>query len=355
MAVPASFVACPNLQDALVSQFTKFDPVMTQDQLGYSLFLNSDMNTSGVLQRQISGGGKTRKVELRYQPRPLEADVTDSAIQSCAGGLEEGDLVTVYDLDVTDGKSVQWTVTNANLVAKCDENPAWFAQQVARYMNVLHRAINRDLLDSAALNFGNFASTSFDHITGAASLWAGATGPAEAPTRVSGGNAYDPRFITQVRSEFQKLNYSGTPIVIGDNLVDAFFTEFDAACCSDNGLDLAELARVKPIIYMRDEQVEAQVGVNEFIAMAPGAVQLLTFNEFEGEGNIFADDTYTQGTLVHPGSGFVYDYISKFDCGVWKNQLKLAYKPIYLPSNIYQATDKMSGANWLQNFKVVNP
>ena len=150
------------------------------------------------------------------------------------------------------------------------------------------------------------------------------------------------------------MNTRGTPVIIGDNLIDAFITELDAACCAESGLNIAELAKIKPVVYIRDENVEAALGVAEFIGTVRGATQLLTFNEFRGEGNVIVLDDYVQTTLVHPTSGIRFDYLTKFDCGKWFSQLKLAYKTVYLPTDLFQAGDKLDGVNWLNNFKVVN-
>ena len=355
MAVPNAYTDCPKIQEKLNGQFTEFNPTLVQDALGYLSFLMSPLNTSGMLQRQIdSGSGKIRKVELTYQPRFLDSEVTDDAVQSCAGGAEQGDLVEEYTIDPTDGKSVKWTITNANLVERCEGNDGWFEMQIIKHMEQIMRSMDKDLLANAALNFGKFSTTSFDHETGSTSTWAGQNvNPGQVRTRKTNGD-HDPRFLTQIKSEFRAMNANGTPVIIGDNLIDAFITELDAACCATSGLNLAELASIKPVIYMRDENVEAALGVAEFIGMVPGAVQLLTFNEFRGEKNQLNDDTYVQGTLVHPISGIMFDYLTKFDCGVWTNQLKLAYKPVYLPGSLFQATDKLDGVNWLNNFKVVN-
>lgn len=356
--VLGSLIDAEALQSELNTQFVNFDPTQTQDAIGVLMFIKSPSNTGNVIQQQIdTGDGHLRTVRLTYDARLDEDDVTATSIQSCAGGSEMGNCSHDYTLDPAAGVSYAWTMTLSRLITTMKNNPTWIAKQFQKVMDALDRRIDKLVITDIASNFGNFATTSYDFATGAASSWAGTTNFAQVRTKKGGYKSGDwnPRFITQVKSEFQKLNYNGAPVVFGDNELDAFFTEYQASCCSDSGETLSEVLRLKPIAYMRDEYVEGIIGANEFIGIAPGAIQLLEFLQFRGAGNVFSSDIYSQGTIMNPRSGNEYDFLMKFDCGVWTFQIKKAFDVAYLPTNIADTGDKLSGVNWVNNFKIVNP
>jgi len=342
-----TYCPCPEVQYKLNNQFTEFDPTSTQDAIGVALFLKSALNTNGFMQSQLAAGnGKIRQVQLRYQPRFNEDVVEDSAAQVCKTGEEAGDLCHTYDIDEDSGVRYAWKVTLTELVRRCEDNAGWWAQQVQKAMDVATRKMNRQVIQQIALNFGKFAATTTNS--------GGVNGPAVVTTRKSGGD-YDPAFFSAVKKEYKKMNYAGAPFIFGDNLIDDIFTELQAMCCANDGMDISRLAQIKPIVYMRDEQVETEIGTNEFIGLVPGAAQLITYNQFEGSMNVYNDDTYAQGTIIDPKTGIMWDYSTQFDCGTVYGLIKLAFKPIFLPADVHHVGDKLSGVNWVNNFKVVNP
>jgi hypothetical protein len=104
---------------------------------------------------------------------------------------------------------------------------------------------------------------------------------------------------------------------------------------------------------------------DDLVAIVPGSVQLLHFNEFIGaDGNInyIDDDSIKQGVLAYPDATIpvTFDYRAEYSCNnsgakTWTIELALNYAFAYLPTDIYKAGDQLEGVNGLTSFRIVNP
>ena len=93
------------------------------------------------------------------------------------------------------------------------------------------------------------------------------------------------------------------------------------------------------------------------MAIIPGAVQMISFNEFKGilEMN---DSTLVQGTLQHPDPALplTFDYRAEYTCNgadqkVWNFEISLNHDFIFLPADMYQAGDRLEGVNGILTFR----
>ncbi len=84
------------------------------------------------------------------------------------------------------------------------------------------------------------------------------------------------------------------------------------------GVDLNNLNEEIPFIYY-DRNSDAVLGLNDFLQIAPGAAQLVTWNRYKGEKRRSVTDLYTNGTFIDPATGIEVDYRWRFDydCGKW--------------------------------------
>lgn len=93
---------------------------------------------------------------------------------------------------------------------------------------------------------------------------------------------------------------------------------------TDAGIDLAEVLDVDPYAFY-DRFLDATIGQNNFFMLSPGAVQLVTWNEYLGDYNREVTDLYTNGTVVDPETGLELDFEWRYDynCHIWTYEPRL--------------------------------
>lgn len=309
----------------------------------FTEFLTSPTNTAGVLQKQIdAGNGHKRQVQLIYEARDTENQVGDSAVQDCNGGDKPGEDSTTYEIDETVGSTIKWTISHTDLIDRCEDDATFFARQLIRKLDVIGRKINTDNWTAAAALLGNFAD--------------GAATAEVVKTRENNG-AYSPDALEVVQFQFMELDYNGPVALFGGS--QEFYTYFQSMagmCCNTTlGIDVAALFASKSLVPFYDRKSQAALGAGHFLGLRPGALQFITYNQFNSPKFVMDTEIYKQGVITDPFTGISYDYIAKFDCGNWHFQLKLAHDLVGVPTDLFCADDRLSGVTWVNDFIITNP
>ena len=335
----SSYIACPNIQDELNTQFLN----NTQNTVwpnGTLQLITSDLNTDGTLQRAVSENGKIKTVELRYQPRFTDAS-SNSATINCSGGDEYGDTSTTYQVDTSVGKSRSWKITPKELAARCEEDAAWVSKQLMRHMTAIEHDMDIEAAQFVAANLGDFYDSSTKNVN---------------VQTFTSTSTYSQFALGDILYETQRLQWPGRFFLIGDGLITKYMNATDAGCCALQGVDLGMFAQMHQFPLLRDPEIPTALGNQDaFVAIGAGAVQMISYNEFASDISRINDEGLKVGTIVNPFSNIEYDYYAKYDCGVWNFQIKLAYKFVTLPSDAYRINDPLEGTNGILQFTVVNP
>lgn len=333
----SGYIACPQVQENLNEQF-QHNPTTVVGPIGGIQLVNSPANTAGSIQTLLNpGGGKIKQVELVYQPRFTD-DSSTSAVINCDGGNEYGETSKTYEIDPAVGASRSWTITPSEIAARCEADPAWVAKQVQAHMNALARFQNKQLADWLALNAGTFKDGSASKNT---------------RTKLSTGE-YVEDLTADVIFEMQQLEWSSSPIVLGDGLVNKYMRAMQAGCC-ELGVDLGTYMAQNPLTFMRDGNIGTALGdADSFIALGLGSVQQLKYNAFGSEIMQMNSPQLIQGLVTDPLTGITYDYLAKYDCGTWNFQLKVAFIFAGLPDDVYRGNDPLFGTNGILKFGIDN-
>lgn len=336
--------ACPAMQDTLDGHFGScpYDRIRGDDQ--FTIFLNSPTNTNGVLQNQVSpGGSQVRTVELTFTQRYTPNHVRDTAVLDCDGGTSPSNYCETYTIDPDEGSSWGITVDPRLYREACGLTFAgWVAMEVQKAMAAIVWAIDIKNIQTMSTHFGEFVTT-------------GLVGPFETRTK-STDTQTDYKLLEDVRYQSKMNYYCSVPFVFGGGELDMYMTRLAAGCCVDPlGVDVGEYARQNNIVYIHDRNVENELGENNFFSVSAGAVQMLTWNGFDGGMLEINDASYVQGTIRDPFSLLTFDYYAKVDCGVWKIWLGLAHKLVFLPLDIVSPEDDLYGANWTNHYVIANP
>ena len=139
-------------------------------------------------------------------------------------------------------------------------------------------------------------------------------------------------------------------MMIGSGNFDLYAKTQQIACCnSTTGTDLAQWVDYQ---YYNDRFVEGIVGANHFLVLAPGAVQLVTWNKYVGD-YAKRNDVFEHGTLTDPFSGLTYDLKVHYDDCIDQYVIKfqLNWTMFFIPANAFSAGDDLFGVNYTFDFE----
>jgi hypothetical protein len=349
MSQLASLVNCPEIQVELNKLFTDQDPTLITEPLVLTEFLLSPANASGVGQRSLKemttpGGGKKRIVEVLYSPRLSEADVSDSTGNTdCTGDAVAGETTTQYDVgDRYFQKST--SINPRDLAYKCEDNTVFFAKKVAQILNVLERAIETEAYTQLALLNGNY-SAGYPGVTGDVLV---------VETRNADGN-YSTEAFTEVGTAAKYAAYPGIPIVFGERQWGKYMRETQAGCCAATGINVYDLAVQYGMGFLESYRAADAFGDGGAMMVAPGAVQMLEYLEYEGMA--FLDlGTVQQMTITSPITGQRFDMKINIDCnGIFNVFLRKTFKLVTMPSDVFYPDDRLYGVNFVNELQITNP
>jgi len=123
------------------------------------------------------------------------------------------------------------------------------------------------------------------------------------------------------------------------------------------GIDLLAISQQNGFGFAYDARLAAAQGSQtKALVTTAGAIQWLSFNLAEWNAGItpVAGSNYSK-TLVFTPAGVPCDLTMKDDCGNLSIVLTTTGKVVTLPTDIYEASDKYSGVNYVNCVSIVNP
>lgn len=345
MSSPTTLINCPAIQDELNGYFGA-NPTQFTEKIQLTQFLNSEFNRVGVSQVQLKervapGGGKKRQVQLVYSPRLLESSVRRTRNESCVGGPIPQEFEQTYEI-IADPYEIDMQVDPRDLSDICEENTSFVAKKIAQLINVLDRRIETEAYTTLPLLTGNFSSDEPD------------VSNKIKPVQTEVNGSFSMNAATQISMATQYAGYPTSPIVFGGRKWTEYFNKVQAGCCSMEGIDLAELASKYPYVFIPSYRADVAFGDDNAITVAPGAVQMLEYMEYEGMS--FLDrGTLQQWTIVSPVSGLRYDMKLYIDCnGIFNFTLRKYFQLVTMPDDVYLPGDRLYGVTRVNEFEISN-
>jgi len=251
-------------------------------------------------------------------------------------------LSTTYDLGLTEGVSYGEKFDSQTMAVMCKENPLWMGERLQAMMDVLIRKIATNNAETLTTLVGDFAVGDNDVALKVKTV---------ATKKLNGDfdlNAYE-----EITFSASNSGYCSIPFVFGFGETYKYFKKVNAGCCAGDGIDIGSYVGQNDLVFVADKKIQTAFA-NDFVSMATGATQWLTWLEFEG-ANMIDTDNYKQTTIVEPRTGIRFDMTYKVDCGITYINLKLANKLVGLPANLYSVGDNFEGVNFVNQFTIVNP
>lgn len=350
----SSYVGCATLQADLTNYFNTCGAEMIREPMPFAEFITSAQNNSGLQQVISPGRGKVRSVELLYQARIPESEVTENDADLCSCSTTRGNCSQTYTMDPAENLSVCETISAADLRAVCAPNDQFVMRKVMHLVDVLERRAATEIVQEASFLTGKWNETEVTGVNGGDQL---------VVKTKKDGDAFTPNPFAMSEIDFA-LSASGycapAGIFAGRELYQ-YYRNMLAGCCADSGVDLSQMMSLYGKAVAYDPRVAATIsgGQNAGLIIQPGAVALLTWNEWgwnDGMALPFSEGSnYARSLIVSPRLGIPMDVIVKDECpGTLTIVISCAIKLVNLPSDIFPVGDKYRGVNFFNEVLVTN-
>lgn len=310
---------CQNLQVAYLDYFQKNAPEFkTGGDTSTLKYLLSPQNRAGFRQIDVTSiPGKKRGVAFDVEV-PMCFNVTAPAGIDCTTTrqvMTDPTKQIVFDLTgpafrITDGNGapVKLQIAEADINAHCTETDQSYIQRklikfLARFEQAFDHAISAIIATSAGTNAAGAALTQL---------------PFFVTNTATGTSAIHSDSIWLLDQNYFDIMGDGQYALLGGRVLNKMMKLLDWNGLNQAGIDLSSLDSLDPYTYY-SRHLDAILGGNSFLQLAPGAAQLVVWNEYAGERRRSVTDLYSNDTVVSPVTGLPIDFKWRFDydCGVW--------------------------------------
>ena len=342
-------IACPDIQTAIDNNFLNCDPTKLQEYTPLVQFLNSSANTNNILNKTVSPGrGKLRNVNIVYTPRVRETEVRSDTTTVCTSTNESGMISESYSLDPAVGVSIDETFIAADLRAICKDNQTYLTERMQAMMDGARRKLETKLTTDAIALIGSFAAGESDVANNIKTV----------RTKFSDGKP-DTNMLEEVDFATMNANYCSQPYIFGYDEAYKYYKRLEVGCCADSGLDLGRALSKFGKIFMPSNRIPTAFGNStDFLTVSAGALQLITYNAYEGAEfiNTISSGDHQELTVIDPMTGLKWDMLINRPCGGNLTiQFKLAYKLVGMPDDMFSVGDRYRGVTGVNRFRITNP
>jgi hypothetical protein len=347
MSISRILSECPNVQMSLSELFIE---VGQREQLPFLEFLLSPENSKLIRTEVSSGNGKLKTVQARWIQRLPETEVEEGAdILTCTSTNVYGDSTTTYTVDVTDTYTASQLINAADIARHCQENSRYVLESIMRLMDVIDRKVASAAATQAVAEIGNWGTEVEGFYT--------VTSDCLVISTMAGTNEPNAFAIADIQQATRMANYPSAPIAFGGAAMQRYANAMAAGCCTQYGIDLLAITQQNGFGFAYDSRLAtAQGSQSKALVTTAGAIQWLSFNLAEWNAGITpaAGANYTK-TQVFTPAGVPVDLTMKDDCGNLSIVLTTTGKIVTLPTDIYEASDKYAGVNYVNCVSIVNP
>lgn len=306
---------CQNLQVDLIDYFGKNAPQFrTLGSVALIKWLLSPQNTANFTPIDVeSVPGKKRAVAFMLED-PYCFDVCQAAGVDCNTvrvNINPASNEIVFDLDgdpfrVCDGNNApeQLRFAYDDMMKYCTrEDTGWMRKQILRYLMRFEQALDKKLATMLTTKVPGDWNKSV---------------PLFINNTTMQSSVLNPEGVWYLNQLYQDIGMDGNYGIVGGQIVNKIAQFNKWKCCNNAGVDMSKQDDSTPWSFY-DRNLDVALGTNNFIMMAPGTAQLVTWNLFRGEKRKEVTDLYTHGTIVLPTTGLKVDYEWNFDykCKVW--------------------------------------
>jgi len=342
--------ACPNVQRELTDLFQMESRGLFIEPLPLLEFITSAANDTNLSMEVAPGRGKTRTIVARYDQRISEADVSaDQTNPNCSTGSEVGDMVTNYEIDITDNEQITKSVTVTDLSPSCVENNLYFNRLFLRMMDALERKLaTKHTADLATLN-----GTWETNVSGVVAD--------QLVVKTLKDSSIDP-YPTTYATIDRALRQTGfnSSVLFGGSLLYDYYRTMQTGCCADNGINLLDQLGMYGKAVIWDKRYESTFGDDLGTAIQPKSLALLNWT-FAGwnagvDPRFITSNTGYRTVVFGLRTGIPMDLnVHESSCGSVINvSLTATTKLVGLPNDMFADGDDYDGVTYVNEIKVTN-
>jgi hypothetical protein len=303
-------------------------------------FLMSDANMSGLSQLVAPGNGKIRTVQLVYDQRISEDEVSPlgDCNLTCSASTTRGNLSQNYTISCDNGWEIEELVSVSDFNLACQSNDQILAKKIQNMVDALVRRAASELTTQAASLIGTWSTD-----TGVA------LGDPLNIITVDGSGNIRPQGWEDLDLAILQTNFCAAPVIFGGTTIFKYARLMQAGCCSSQGLDLQAMRDAYGKAVVWDRRVNAITGNDGFWVLQPGSLAVITYSGADqgmGMGQILEGANYRKMTIQDPQSGLPIDLNISDNCGNISITARTVAKVVSVPSNIFPDGGNMEGVNF---------
>lgn len=349
MSYTDSLLECPELQGPLDDLWQ--NPSQwggAEDAAPFAEFITSPANRRAIVDSVSPGNGKVHTVTMKGYQRLDEDDVTCETVPNCTGTGKPTQFYQTYTVDTSCGWSSSFDIQVDEFQRVCEADSAEIMKRLLLAMDVLDRKVATLIANQSAVLLG---------------AWSGDIAAGTGAGQVQSDTYHILPFTDAAMSQpsgsalmmlRNGLDISGFPpdtYLFGGTTMRLYMQTVMAGCCNQYGVNMFDVMQQYGYAYGFDKRLQAALGSgNDFVAIAPGALQLLTFTLFDraftNEDLLGKDVGYAFGRVRSPRFGTWYDVVRSQNCGTINYTVSFIGQMISLPSDIYGAWDHLHGVNF---------
>ncbi len=313
--------ACQKLQTNLVDYYGKNSPAYrTNGSTSLIKWLLSPQNTASFQKINVTSiPGKKRGVAFRTD----EAYCFDIARKARACNVTPANISQtpqeiVFDLDIDPYRPISGGGDDPS-VLKIDlealrqyctvDDMSWITNQINRFLLRFEEQLDKRFFELLAPLIGtNFAGDAITNLP----LWT--------VNSLSNTAALNPEAEFAIGQTLLDIGVNQQYAMIGGALVNKIRNFMKWAAGDAAGVDMSKYQATNPYPFY-DRNSDGVLGSTDFLLLAPGTVQLVTWNMFAQGASTRKEvtDLYTHGTITLPTTGLEIDYQWTYDynCKVW--------------------------------------
>lgn len=334
--VSTSALCCLNLQQSLDAISGALAPANIMIQPDFLTAVMSPANTTGFEKVEVikgkglpqTGVNARPRVQIEYEKPQCEVP-TSTILGLCGDQAAAGDSKGYLDITIDGKLALGGKFSKTDFDALCETPQERLAKRVTKTARNIQRQMSAALATNFYNGVGNY-SNGQDSATNTKTI-----------PLLNGAGYANPAAFSLVRSEFRKMYASGSPIVVGGDILSLRKDTQMVAGIGANGVGAVVGSQDSGINTFVDFDIDPTIntaagtsGLSYGLSWAPGAVQLLEWFRNEGEFETLDRDDYTETTIVV--DGIKYDFTLNYDkcTHTWDYELSKYFDLFKMPDAV---------------------
>lgn len=338
----------PNIQVMLAEAFNANGQNIVQEQYPFLQFLASEANNYGLRMKVSSTPNRVKTVEVLYQQRILETDVSSNiANPTCTATAKRGNLVAEYTIDSAVNVGITQLIDNDDLTCTNLEFGAFLSSQILRMVDAVDRKLASQAATQAVALAGVWSADAESSYTVASD---------RLQIDIEVNNQIAPFGYHQIQTAAQMTGYSSQKILFGGATMHDYLTRSQFGCCSNQGMDLNAIWAQYGLASAYDRFLASALGDKDYSLMTqPGALALLWFTKagWNNGATVNIGSNYAMTGIISPNTGIPMDLTLSDNCGNLSITLIATTKVVGLPTDMFSTNDNLDGVTFVNKVEAV--